>query len=87
MIMIWKYTLIPNRAIIEMPMGAKILTVQVQRNVPRIWAMVNPEETQREKRIFQVYGTGHKMKSVPGIYIGTFQIDEGRFIYHVFEEV
>ena len=48
---IWKYQV---ENVIEMPKGAEILTVQVQTpfNIC-IWAKVDPEETEMEKRKFR----------------------------------
>jgi len=81
---IWKFEL-PIEGTIEMPIGAEILGVQVQRDEPRLWAMVDPSAP-KEKRQFKIYGTGHTMPDNPGKYVGTFQIAEGTFIFHVFEK-
>jgi len=37
-------------------------------------------------RTFAIYGTGHKHEHVEGTYIGTFQLDGGSLVFHVFEE-
>jgi len=71
---------------IEMPKNGAILTVQVQRQIPCLWVLVETNGEGNEKRFIRIVGTGH---SVPGIilkYIGTFQLAEGDFIGHVFEE-
>lgn len=73
---------------IEMPALSEILCVQAQDDQPCIWAKVFTDAgINRVKRIFQVFGTGHEM---PGItkrreYIGTFQLFNGRYVYHLFE--
>ena len=80
---IYKYKLVPaeTQAII-MPEGAKVLTVQVQRGCPCLWALVestNPPIA----RHFRIYGTGENF--VHGEYIGSFQLAGGDLVFHVFE--
>lgn len=85
---IWKFEIdSPSKLGIEMPIGAEILTVQVQNETPCIWALVNPEET-KMKRYFEIYGTGMGIYCDMGIdrkYIGTFQLNSGALVFHVFE--
>jgi hypothetical protein len=83
MFVIWKWTLTPDCKI-EMPKGAKILTVQVQHNEPQLWAMVCTK-MERETRHFKIFGTGHNIDTFPDKYIGTFQIHDGTLVFHVFE--
>lgn len=86
---IYKYELPESqtKCIIEMPEGAKVLTVNLQFNALCIWALVDitkPYET----REFYVTGTGH-----PGDfsnqykYIDTVQFSGGQYIYHIFEKL
>lgn len=85
---IWKFELTLHGAI-EMPDGANILTVQEQRGVPCIWAEVDTNAPM-VKRHFDIYGTGHEMKVDMGVerkYIGTFQIQGGALVFHVFERL
>jgi len=87
---IWKFPLetIATQAI-EMPRHAEILTVQVQRGVPSLWAVVDPDRVQ-QKRHFAIYGTGHLMPELEmgaeRKYIGTYQLADGGLVFHVFEE-
>ena len=86
---IWKYKL-DQTGKIEMPTDAEILCIQVQRGEPHIWALVNPEN-KLETRKFKVYGTGHPCPEDPGIYVGTFQLNDielgtGCMVLHVFED-
>lgn len=84
---IWKYPLvIADRQRIEMPKGAKILTVQAQDGQACLWALVNADEGEMETRDFVIYGTGHYVSPLPGVYIGTVQMAGGRLVWHVFEE-
>jgi hypothetical protein len=79
---IWKYPLEP-RGEHRMPVGAKILTVQIQAGVPVLWAMVNPDAI-KETRIFSTVPTGRYFDPTDMEYIGTFQAEE--LVSHVFEK-
>lgn len=70
---------------IEMTAGAKILTVQYQNDILCIWALVMENETRKEKRIINVYGTGNPLPDQVGDYIGTVQTYGGNLVWHVFE--
>jgi hypothetical protein len=80
---IWKWTL-TTECTLDMPQGAKILTVQEQHGEPQLWALVDSNAPQ-ERRTFRVYGTGHCCATDPGDYIGTFQLHGGGLVFHVFE--
>lgn len=84
---IFKYT-IPVEGIfpLELPQGAKILTVQEQRGKPQIWVLVDPDSS-AEIREFRMVGTGHPIDEDKETleYIGTFKLFGGNFIGHLFE--
>lgn len=82
---IWKYELaVTDRQVVEMPLGAQILTVQVQRDVPCLWAIVSTD-AKRMPRTIDTFGTGHAISGSPGRYIGTYQLNRGALVFHVFE--
>lgn len=81
---VWKVEITPG-ATVELPAGFQILTVQTQNNVPCLWAIVDADKSQKEVVHLNIYGTGHLMPDEPGRYVGTFQIDDGMFVFHVFE--
>ena len=85
---IYKYPLIQTDGFeIEMPKGARILTVQVQDGEPYIWAIVNPDND-TEVRGFRLAGTGHQLNTMgftDMVYIGTFQLYDGGLVFHLFE--
>ena len=82
---IWKYELdvVPEQDV-RMPFSAKILTVQIQKEVPCIWVSVDPTLNYLERTIV-MRGTGHDLKEDLGTYIGTFQQLNGVFVWHVFD--
>lgn len=70
---------------IMMPKDAKILTVQVQNNLPFIWAEVDTDEMKYPRK-FMMFGTGHQIPShMSRRYIGTIQEAGGALIWHVYE--
>jgi hypothetical protein len=82
---IWKYTLEPKHIQdIEMPTGAKILTVAMQFDTMCLWAMVDPSQPKMPRRI-AVVETGY---SVPtdGCFLGTVQTHGGKCVFHIFAE-
>jgi len=68
---------------IEMPEGAEILSLQVQRDVPAIWAFIPKPRAPKIERSFWICVTGGSCP--PGKYIGTFQLAGGQFVGHLFE--
>jgi hypothetical protein len=84
---IYKYDLeVTDSQIIKMPVDAKIIAVQTQREKPRLWAIVDVNNINiTEGRRIAVYGTGQPHKTIGGKYIGTFQLANGNLVFHVFE--
>ena len=86
MMSIWKYELrVTPEQTIEMPFKSKILTIQVQHEIPCLWALVDPD-LHNVLRDICIRGTGHKFDGL-GEYIGTFQQADGSLVWHVFERV
>lgn len=88
MLTIYKYPIpIENHFTLELPEGAKILTVQTQRDIPQLWAMVD-SETEKETRYFRLGRTGYPLGDdylrITN-YIGTFQMEKGTLAFHLFE--
>lgn len=78
--------------IVNMPVGAKILTVQMQFGQPQMWAVIDDDEDiPLEPRHFRLAGTGHPLwihdSPINGQheYIGTIQMREGTLVFHLFE--
>lgn len=82
---VWKYTL--DRAVNEigLPSGATVLTVAAQRNEICLWARVDPRAEKVTLRTFRVVGTGHEELTGGETYIGSALINDGAFVFHVFE--
>lgn len=82
---IWKYDLqVKDNQFVNMPRGARVLSVQAQNDFPCIWAEVDSEQP-KEPRMFVMYGTGHPMVGQSSLYVGTFQLRGGQLVFHVYE--
>lgn len=83
---IWKYE-IPIADLVEicMPEGAVVLHAGVQHDIPVMWARVDPA-ARMVVRKFRVAGTGHALEPEVGEHLGTFLLNGGQLVVHVFEE-
>ena len=82
---ILKYELsIEDEQTILLPDNAELLTVQVQRGVPCLWARVDTAELNVRRKII-THGTGHIVPDTTGRYVGTYQLDSGSLVFHVFD--
>lgn len=82
---IWKYTLAATDIqTVQMPVGVKMLDVQVQGEDVCLWVLVDQNNPLEERKI-AIYGTGNPMPQEPGKYIATFQLYEGRLVFHAFD--
>ncbi|GAI60505.1 unnamed protein product [marine sediment metagenome] len=69
----------------KMPKDSTILTVQVQKGTPCLWALVDTDK-ETEDRFIRIIGTGHSVPENVLRYIGTFQaLENNWFVGHVFE--
>lgn len=83
---VWKFPLTASESIVDMPVGARVLTVQVQDGTPCIWAIVAPEQPTEVRRFFAEgtgWGCDDSIERAP--YIGTVQV--GPLVWHIFERV
>lgn len=82
---IWKFPLkLQHEQEIEMPAGAKILTVALQKDIICLWALCNPDVPKQKKEIV-IFGTGQPIhENLTLKYIGSVQVCNGDFAWHVF---
>jgi hypothetical protein len=83
---IFKYPLaVSEYQSIQMPRGAQVLSLQVQGRGPQMWALVEENQPLTDRGFITV-GTGHVVPSHAGRFVGTYQIQGGALVFHVFEE-
>ena len=82
---IWKYPVqVKDFFTLEMPAGAKFLSVQVQADTPQMWFVVDIDGREAETREFFVFGTGHECSTASDMeFLGTFQLSGG-LVFHLF---
>lgn len=86
MLSIWKFELaVTDAQDIVMPRESEILCVQIQFGKPCLWAKVD-DTLSTESRQILTYGTGHVMIDKTVKYIGSYQLDGGMLVYHVFDD-
>lgn len=87
---IWKFPLhVVGINRLQIPDGYEVLTVQSQNNTPCLWILVNPESPKVDC-MFETFGAGHSIHYDMGVerkYVGTYQLDGGEFVGHVFERL
>ena len=85
---IWKYKLAVGLIGIEIPAGAKVLSVQEQDNEPVMWLEVDPSSPLKT-RFFTGAMTGVQLPSVcvQGKYLGTCLLNGGTFVVHIYEHI
>ena len=82
---IYKYVIKCRDSFVQiLPQGAKVIAVQTQQGQPVFWATVDTEQPP-EPREFFVVGTGHNFDAESKTFLGTFQLEEGTLIFHLFE--
>lgn len=83
---IYKYRL-PSisigQGILELPIGFKILCLQVQDAVPMIWVLVDEKAITKVKQEFVTFDTGDLITNLEGMtYLGTYQLNG--YVSHVY---
>lgn len=82
---IWKYNLLRlGDQQIEMPKGAKPLSVAMQDGRLVLWSEVDTEQYTTELVTVYIIGTGNPMPERPLRFIGTAQ--DGLLVWHIFVE-
>ena len=82
---VWKYPLeIKKIQQIIIPVESEILTIQIQDNIPTLWALVRPNSPSG-RRVIQMTGTGFDDSlRLFGTYINTVQLQDGT-VWHYFD--
>jgi len=83
---VWKFPIrYEDYPEVSMPEGAKLLHFGLQRNVPTIWALVDPLQPPMN-RLFRFVGTGHQTSAEERLtHIGTTIDDDHGLVWHLFE--
>lgn len=86
---IFKYTIHPGLVEIDLPIGAKVISIQCQKvgngESIQLWAIVDPNVKDTERRRFYLAATGEHLPKGIGAFIETFQMPNMGLVYHAFE--
>ena len=84
---IFKYELLMrDSTVIALPLGAQILSAQIQHGKPMLWCLVDPS-AELVPGTIRIFGTGHPVEDCEKLkFIDTIQLDGGSLIFHVFVE-
>jgi len=81
---IYKYPLqVSPQQHIDIPNGARFLSIKTQRGDPVLWALVNPKESLRRYTIYTL-PTGLEIESIRGNYVDTYLVSNDSLVWHVF---
>ena len=82
---IWKFQLsLEGHTDLTMPVGLEVLSVQVQKGVPCLWARCNPSAALEPRRFVAVATGESTRRDKVGDFIGTYQLAGGALVYHLF---
>jgi hypothetical protein len=83
---IWKYGIpAEDQFTLDLPEGARVLSVAAQRGDVCLWAEVNPD-AKPVRRNFRMCGTWHAIPSDESReFIGTALLHGGDLVFHIFE--
>jgi hypothetical protein len=76
-------------AVVQMPLGARILSVQMQHDKPVAWAIVDTCESKLVNRTFVLVNTGADISGSANLesaeFLTTLQFFGGDIVKHLFE--
>ncbi|GAB6439722.1 hypothetical protein CON36_34030 [Bacillus cereus] len=84
---VWKFVLESQETqMLEVPLGAEILSTETQGDDIVVYALVDTEQTEKEYKDVRVYGTGVPIPDVITEYnfLGTAKFYNGSMMFHVF---
>jgi hypothetical protein len=83
---IWKKVIpVQDSFSLDLPVDAEVLTVQTQHGIPCVWFLCE-DTPHATRRFFELRGTGHECGGIYSTqYVGTFQLESGRLVFHLFE--
>lgn len=67
---------------LSIPLGAKLLSLQVQHGTPCLWAEVDDDEGINQELVVSVVGTGQTVPPGAVNYVGALQF--GVMVFHIY---
>lgn len=69
----------------ELPEDIEFLSVQTVKGFPALFGITNDLVVSKTVRVFRIFGNEEEIRENNLIYIGTFQVAEGKVQLHLFE--
>lgn len=84
---IYKYKIdVGSYFYLDLPVGSETLSVHGIGDDAYMWIMIDRMELEQEKKVFYIAKTGEYIDGLQyKRFIGTFIVNEGEFVGHVFE--
>jgi hypothetical protein len=79
---IYKYELART---IQLPIDSQVLKVGMQNGGMYIWALVDPNQTIKSQRNFEILGTGHSFEFDYLTHTYIDSLFDGPFVWHIWE--
>jgi hypothetical protein len=79
---IYKYELART---IQLPIDSQVLKVGMQNGGMYIWALVDPNQTNKSQRNFEILGTGHSFEFDYLTHTYIDSLFDGPFVWHIWE--
>lgn len=87
MLTIYKYKLeMTSKQKLAIPGWIRFLDIQLQNEIPCLWAIVDVYVLEMSIFTVEIFGTGHPMLALHESYIGTYQLPRHEMVFHVFVE-
>lgn len=68
---------------VKIPRGSSFLDIQILHRDLVAWVFIDPNAP-IEECLLTMFMDGENMPDYPGYYLGTFQLDDGTFVGHIF---
>jgi len=79
-----------NQIVFNMPAGAKVISTEVQHGIVVIWAVIDDQVPEVQRRRFEFVGTGAPLlqsETKEYRFVGTVMLISGNLVWHVFEVI
>lgn len=83
---VYKYqlNLNPYEQGLALPVNSKVISFQMQNDIPTIWVQIPDQYANTDYRQFKIVATGEKIHD-GYIYTNIGSVQHGEFVWHLFE--
>jgi len=81
---VYKYPMNAPVVDLDLPVGAKVVAVATQDNVPTLWIEHDQQPLTTQRRTFVGHGTGHPIPEGE-VHVGSAHGVDGWMVFHIYE--